>query len=67
MIKQTHRNFQLAYITRVINVRCYWCGQLLKPCKNCKGSGKCIGNNCTACAGNGWICPTHEQDWTEPQ
>lgn len=66
MKKQPHGYLQLAYITRITNVRCYWCGQLLKSCKTCKGTGKNIGNNCMACAGNGWICPTHEQDWIEP-
>jgi len=56
---------QLAYIVNVTKARCYWCGQQLRQCGMCKASGKFRNETCTACLGNGWMCPTHEGDWLQ--
>jgi hypothetical protein len=45
--------------------RCYWCGQMLRQCGMCKGSGQFRTEKCKACNGNGCLCPTHEGDWDE--
>jgi hypothetical protein len=56
---------QLAYIIKTTNVRCFWCGQQLRQCGICHGSGKFKNENCKPCLANGWICPTHEGDWSD--
>ena len=45
--------------------RCYWCGQALRQCGMCKGSGLFRAEKCRPCAGHGCLCPTHEGDWEE--
>jgi len=42
---------------------CYWCGQGLRECGMCKGSGLFKGSDCKPCNAQGRLCPTHEGDW----
>jgi hypothetical protein len=44
-------------------IRCYWCGQVLRQCGMCKGSGQFRADKCKPCNGLGCLCPTHEGDW----
>lgn len=65
MRKIISKSIQLSFIINVSSNRCYWCGQQLRLCGACKGTGKFHGEACKACLKNGWLCPTHEGDWTE--
>ena len=42
---------------------CYWCGQCLRECGMCKGSGTFKDQECKPCKGKGSLCPVHEGDW----
>lgn len=64
--KTTYHNLQFALIINTTRERCYWCGQGLRECGMCKGTGKYRGEKCTACLHSGWMCPTHEGDWPRP-
>ena len=45
------------------NTSCFWCGQVLSECVNCKGTGSFNDTICTPYTGNGRLCPTHEGNW----
>jgi|GEM_PF-2045633 hypothetical protein len=55
--------FQLNMTIAPTRVYCYWCGQGLRQCGTCKGSGLYKGANCPPCKGHGCLCPAHEGDW----
>lgn len=42
---------------------CYWCGQRLKKCNECKGKGAHQGSQCNSCQGTGATCEVHSVDW----
>ena len=56
---------QLNMIVLANRTNCYWCGQALRECGMCKGSGLFRGSNCKPCNGNGRLCPVHEGDWEQ--
>lgn len=49
----------------ITRTHCYWCGQKLRECGMCKGSGQFRGAKCKPCGGHGCLCPTHEGEWDE--
>ena len=54
---------QLSVMITAKRAYCYWCGQGLRECGMCKGSGQFRGTECKPCKGHGNLCPTHEGDW----
>jgi len=56
--------FQLAAVVRVSARNCWWCGEELKGCGLCKGSGMYRGSTCMPCKGQGRLCPVHQGDWS---
>jgi hypothetical protein len=64
MKADTRQRLVLSVIVTSPENNCYWCGQGLRQCGMCKGSGLFKGSTCQPCKGQGRICPTHEGDWT---
>jgi hypothetical protein len=62
-MKKKITNLQLSIIIKTTETRCYWCGQELRECRLCQGSGAIRGESCSTCLGNAWLCPTHEGNW----
>ncbi len=63
MKKKITQYLQLVLMVGENRTHCYWCGQPLRTCGTCKGSGQYKENGCKSCQGNGMMCPTHESDW----
>jgi len=65
MKKPLKPTLQLTIMVTEARRYCYWCGQGLRKCGMCIGSGQFRGEKCKACHGHGVLCPTHEGDWDE--
>ena len=56
---------QYILMTAGVSSYCFWCGQALRECGMCKGSGSFNGATCKPCRGFGRLCTVHEADWEE--